>query len=250
TVTDDDGLTDTDDTTTATISTPTKPPPSPPPYIPPTNKPPVAEAGPNQMVYVDELTHFSGAGSYDPDGTILFYDWDFGDGTTASSISVSHAYSEPGIYTVNLTVMDDRIADGSDTCTITVLEIIPLPPIPPILSNLTVTPSELERGDNVTISLDIENIDNQSFTYIVTMHIENVNEPPSTWPPYGVTLLVDVELGAYEAKTVSRTITMDTVGDFNVTVDGLTGSFTVETPEIPLKPAEFIVSYLHIKPEE
>ncbi len=250
TVTDNDGLTSPPDTTTATISTPTKPPPSPPPYIPPTNKLPVAEAGPNQTVYVDELTQFSGVGSYDLDGTILFYDWDFGDGTTASGMNVSHAYSESGIYTANLTVMDDRIADGSDTCTITVLGIIPIPPLPPFLDNLNITPAELELGDNVTISFDIMNLDSQSITYGVDIHIENVNDPPPTWPPYGVTLLVDVELGAYEAKTVSHTVTMDAVGDFNVTVDGLTGSFTVETPEIPLKPAEFVVSYLHIKPEE
>ena len=249
TVTDNDGLTDTD-ITTATISTPTKPPPSPPPYIPPTNKPPVAEAGPNQTVYIDELTHFSGVGSYDLDGTILFYDWDFGDGTTASGISVSHAYSEPGIYTANLTVMDDGVAYGSDTCTITVLEIIPIPPLPPFLDNLKITPAQLELGDNVTISLDIMNLDSQSFTYAVDIHIENVNDPPPTWPPMDVYLRIWVDLEAYESKTVSHTLTMDTVGDFNVTVDGLTGSFTVETPEIPLKPAEFVVSYLYIKPEK
>ena len=228
--------------------------PSPPPYYPPspTNRPPVAEAGPNQTVYVGDMTHFSGVGSYDPDGTIVYYKWDLGDGTTASGMNVSHAYSEPGIYTAMLTVGDDRMVYGYDNCTITVLETIPPPPLPPILSDLTITPPELERGDNVTISLDIENIDSQSFTYIVTMHIENVNDPPPTWPPYHLTLLVDVDLGVYESKTVSRTITMDAVGDFNVTVDGLTGSFKVGTwpPEPPLKPAEFVVSDLTIEPEE
>ena len=55
-----------------------------------------------------------------------------------------------------------------------------IPPLPPILSKLTITPAEIERGDNVTIGLDIENIDSQSFTYIVTMKIENVNDPPPT----------------------------------------------------------------------
>jgi len=56
----------------------------------------------------------------------------------------------------------------------------------------------VQVGDDVTISFDIENIDNQSFTYIVTMRVGEL------------TLLVDVELGAYESKTVSRTMTMDT----------------------------------------
>jgi hypothetical protein len=110
-------------------------------------------------------------------------------------------------------------------------EFPPLPPLPPILSNLAITPAELESGGEVTIGLDIENIDSQSFTYIVTMQIGEL------------TLLVDVELGAYESKTVSRTITLDMVGVFNVTVDGLSGSFTVKAPP---KPAEFEFSSLRI----
>ena len=108
---------------------------------------------------------------------------------------------------------------------------IPTPPLPPFLSDLTITPSELELGDSVTIGLDIQNSDSQSFTYIVTMQIGEL------------TLLVDVELGAYESKTVSRTITPDMVGTFNVTVNGLTGNFTVKAPP---KPAEFTVSDLVI----
>jgi hypothetical protein len=110
-------------------------------------------------------------------------------------------------------------------------EFPPLPPLPPILSNLAITPAELESGDEVTIVLDIENSDSQSFTYIVTMQIGEL------------TLLIDVELGAYESKTVSRTITQDIPGDYIVTVDGLTGSFTVKAPP---KPAEFVFSNLRI----
>lgn len=128
----------------------------------------------------------------------------------------------------------------------------PTPPLPPILSNLTIKPEEIERGDNVTINLDIKNIDSQSFTYTVTMKIENINDPPPTWPPYNVTLTIYVELEAHESKAVSHTITLDAVGDFNVTVDGLTGSFTVGTwpPEPPTKPAEFEISDFTIIPLE
>ena len=93
----------------------------------------------------------------------------------------------------------------------------------------------IESGDEVTIGLDIENIDSQSFTYTVTMQIGEL------------TLLVDVELGAYESKTISRTITQDNPGDYHVTVDGITGSFTVAYPPLP---AEFVVSDLTITPEE
>lgn len=61
-----------------------------------------------------------------------------------------------------------------------------------------------------------------------------------------LTLLIDIELGAYESKTVSRTITQDNPGDYIVTIDGITGSFTVSHPTLP---AEFVVSELEVSPE-
>jgi hypothetical protein len=128
----------------------------------------------------------------------------------------------------------------------------PPPPLPPILDNLNITPSEIERWDNVTISFDIRNTDSQSIYYGVTMWIENAAFPPPFWPPYDVTLRIWVELGAYESKTVSHTITLDMLGEYHVWVNGLTGIFTVGTwpPEPPPKPAEFVISDLTITPEE
>ena len=120
---------------------------------------------------------------------------------------------------------------------------IPTPPLPPFFDNLTITPAEIEPGDNVTISIDIRNTDSQSITRGVTMWIENAAFPPPFWPPYDVTLRVWVDLEAYESKTVSRTITQNSPGDYIVTVDGLTGSFKVKAPP---KPAEIEFSDLQI----
>ena len=47
-----------------------------------------------------------GGRSHDPDGDALTYDWNFGDGETASGRSVSHVFSKPGDYNVGLTVND------------------------------------------------------------------------------------------------------------------------------------------------
>ena len=50
---------------------------------------------------------FNSAGTADPDGVIVSYTWDFGDGSFGSGPYPSHTYSSPGTYTVKLTVVDD-----------------------------------------------------------------------------------------------------------------------------------------------
>jgi immune inhibitor A len=60
-------------------------------------------------------------GSYDPDGTITSYNWDFGDGETGSGENVTHSFSV-GSHTVTLTVTDDDGATDSDTVLVTVEE--------------------------------------------------------------------------------------------------------------------------------
>ncbi|MEM7221324.1 MAG: PKD domain-containing protein, partial [Pseudomonadota bacterium] len=51
---------------------------------------------------------FDASGSSDSDGTIVSYDWDFGDGTTGSGVGVSHVFPGQGMYNVALTVTDDQ----------------------------------------------------------------------------------------------------------------------------------------------
>jgi len=113
---------------------------------------------------------------------------------------------------------------------------------PPICSNLTITPAEIELGDNVTISFDIENSRSISLTHLVNIRIARAQA-------YNLTL-IPVELGAYESKTVSHTITPDTIGDYKVTVNTIKGHFTVKHPEIPPIPLPPFLSNLTITPAE
>jgi len=50
---------------------------------------------------------FNAAESTDPDGSILSYAWDFGDGSTGSGLLVTHEYQAARSYIVKLTVTDD-----------------------------------------------------------------------------------------------------------------------------------------------
>lgn len=58
---------------------------------------------------------FDASSSTDPDGNIVSYDWDFGDGNTGSGRIVTHTYETPGAYTPSLTVTDDRGATHTAT---------------------------------------------------------------------------------------------------------------------------------------
>jgi len=65
---------------------------------------------------------FDASSSYDPDGEITSYKWDFGDGWSFESETgtVTHSYSSAGDYTVTLTVRDNDGAINTSTMTIRV----------------------------------------------------------------------------------------------------------------------------------
>ncbi|OIP44969.1 MAG: hypothetical protein AUK28_09025 [Desulfobacterales bacterium CG2_30_60_27] len=63
---------------------------------------------------------FKSRGSSDPDGTIVSFFWEFGDGYTTSGSTTSHTYGVVGQYTVTLTVTDNQGATAQATTLISV----------------------------------------------------------------------------------------------------------------------------------
>ncbi len=113
TVTDDLGATGTDNVTIVVSS---------PANVPPTA---VANATPSSGRFPLTVA-LSSVGSADTDGTIVSYNWNFGDGTgNISDPNPSHTYANPGSYTATLTVTDDDGAPGQSTVVITVTPNVP-----------------------------------------------------------------------------------------------------------------------------
>jgi len=102
----------------------------------PENKPPIASFThtPENPV-VDQTITFDASSSYDPDGTIVSYDWDFDDGNTATGKIVNHAYASAGEYIVTLTVTDNSSLTNSTTRKVKVIE----EGIPNISWNMTIS---------------------------------------------------------------------------------------------------------------
>lgn len=84
---------------------------------PPVNQPPVANFSYTANYLV---VSFDASSSSDPDGNIVSYAWNFGDGTTGSGVTTSRTYAAAGTYTVTLTVTDNAGATGTKSQNVTV----------------------------------------------------------------------------------------------------------------------------------
>jgi outer membrane protein assembly factor BamB len=101
----------------------------------PTNQPPIANVGPDQIVDEGDSVEFDGSASYDPDGTIETYEWDFNEddglwwenGATPDTTgpTPTHIYGDDGIFVATLRVTDNDNLSATDTCDITVLNFDP-----------------------------------------------------------------------------------------------------------------------------
>ena len=62
----------------------------------------------NNSLMCNQTIIFDASNSYDLDGAIINYYWDFGDGEDGTGINCTHVYEIPGDYIVTLTVTDNN----------------------------------------------------------------------------------------------------------------------------------------------
>jgi parallel beta-helix repeat protein len=135
----------------------------------------------------DKTVTFNASFSYDYDGVINNYNWDFGDQTSGQGQIITHTYSTYQPYTVTLTVTDD---DGKTDTISTEVSIEDF--ILPEISNIQDSPDPQHIGHPVNIScLVIDNVaistvkvhitspdsstTNQTMNYHPTTHVAYLN---------------------------------------------------------------------------
>jgi serine protease len=146
--------------------------------------------------------------SYDPDGSIVSWDWDFGDGSSSAAQNPVHTYAASGTYAVTLTVTDNETATGNVTKNVTVSD-----GTEPEIYVFNITQSVTRRGRKY------------SSTAVITIKDTDGNVTPNatvfiTWS--------GVVAGSYSgvtgaAGTVSFTSArVKPTGPFTITVTGVT----------------------------
>jgi outer membrane protein assembly factor BamB len=112
------------------------------------NIPPIALAGSDQTINEGDTVHFNGSASYDPDGTIEFYEWDFdssdglwwetGAAADSTGPTPTHVYGDDGIFVTTLRITDNDNLSATDICNITVLNVDPTIEIESAIMNVEI----------------------------------------------------------------------------------------------------------------
>lgn len=118
------------------------------------NMPPVAVIGATPVSGdAPLLVSFSSAGSNDPEGSVLSYDWDFGDGSAhSSSANPSHTYAV-GNYVARLTVTDASGGTDQATVNINVTEPVIVPKLH--VANIAMAASTSRKGIRATATVTV-----------------------------------------------------------------------------------------------
>ena len=167
---------------------------------------------------VNQIVTFDASASYDPDGNIVSYTWDFGDGTppvTENDPITYHAYTSYGDYTVKLTVTDN---DGLTSQTQATIHVSQHP-----LASFTFTPSDPLVHELITFDASASTPDGGeivSYTWdfgdgnITTTNDPIITHAYETYGTFTVTLKVTDSEGKWDTTSKQITVEKAPIADF------------------------------------
>jgi len=165
-----------------------------------------------------DVIYFNASSSYDPDGEIVNYTWDFGDGNVSYEQNPTHRYIEDGIYNVNLTVTDN---DGASS---TITKQISVGNTPPI-ANFSYSPTDPKVGDIICFNASSSHDpDGEIVNYTWDFGDGNVSygeivtHAYSSAGIYNVTLTVRDDVGAENSTTLQIHIAINDTNPPSITI--------------------------------
>lgn len=147
----------------------------------------------------------NGSGSSDTGGTIVSYDWTFGDGGVASGVTATHTYADPGFYTITLTVTDnDGLTNSTSQVVFATVVIPPVAIFTTTINNLNVSvnASASSYADGTIVSYDWNFGDGAVASGVTAYHLYATQ---GTW---WITLTVTTNDGL--TASASTQVTVDT----------------------------------------
>jgi KaiC/GvpD/RAD55 family RecA-like ATPase len=112
----------------------------------------------------DENVTFDASGSYDTEGTIISYEWSFGDGANGTGTVISHVFTAVGVYTVTLKITDNNGLSGftSQILRVNIHDVS--------ITDIVLPLKEVYQGQVVNITVVVKNEGTTAETFNVTLY--------------------------------------------------------------------------------
>jgi OmpA family/PKD domain len=190
------------------------------------NAPPVADAGPNQILPGAQTVTLNGSASYDPDGDPITFQWVQESGPpvtlSAPTAKITTFFAAAGQnYSFRLTVKDPYGAQGIARVSITAGTPASSAPI---IVNFTANPTSINAGQSSTLSWQVTNADTVVITTLGTVALSSSQAvTPATTTTYTLTATHGTQ-----TATANATVTVNSGGGLPVIVSFAPNPATID----------------------
>jgi len=133
-----------------------------------------------QNPQVNQEILFNAASSTDPDGQIISFTWDFGDGNSATTIqaTTTHSFSTSSQFQITLVVSDDKGATSSTSTAIQVVE----KQEPKVAQSVIISEVQIQKEEFVELYNPVSEPDSTNGWYLCAYSQNNQwNDPKICW---------------------------------------------------------------------